>query len=382
MQHPRVLIGRALARLATSARLRALRRGVVAWRSRLQGGAPTLHYFHQPDDPYSRLLAQLLPRLQERYRVDLQTYRVAPPDAAAAPERERLQAWSRRDARRLAGALGLDPDGIPDIAGPDGTALRRRLGHYLGATLHFEGEWTWGVDRLHHLERRLAEAGLARPPQFVGEGLLWPAPALQWQRPPAAARTPTLHFYVSLRSPYTYLAIGRVRRLAEHYGAALQLRFVLPMVMRGLAVPLAKRLYIVRDAKREAERLGLRFGDIADPVGVPTERGLAVLHHAIAQGRGAAFAESFLQGVFAEGLDAGSRRGLLAIAARAGVGTAAVDAALADPSWRAVAEANRRELLALGLWGVPSFRVDDRPALWGQDRLWMLEQDLLDALAA
>jgi 2-hydroxychromene-2-carboxylate isomerase len=30
---------------------------------------------------------------------------------------------------------------------------------------------------------------------------------------------------------------------------------------------------------------------------------------------------------------------------------------------------------------VPSFRVDEQPALWGQDRLWMLEQDLLQALA-
>jgi hypothetical protein len=31
------------------------------------------------------------------------------------------------------------------------------------------------------------------------------------------------------------------------------------------------------------------------------------------------------------------------------------------------------------LWG-PSFRIDDRPMLWGQDRIWMLEQDLIASL--
>jgi 2-hydroxychromene-2-carboxylate isomerase len=59
-----------------------------------------------------------------------------------------------------------------------------------------------------------------------------------------------------------------------------------------------------------------------------------------------------------------------------------VDAALADDAWRAVAETNRLDLLSRGLWGVPSFRIDELPALWGQDRLWMLEQDLLAALGA
>ena len=35
---------------------------------------------------------------------------------------------------------------------------------------------------------------------------------------------------------------------------------------------------------------------------------------------------------------------------------------------------NREALLAAGLWGVPSFRVADFPAQWGQDRLWVVEQ--------
>jgi 2-hydroxychromene-2-carboxylate isomerase len=200
--------------------------------------------------------------------------------------------------------------------------------------------------------------------------------------PPLAspALRPTIHFYCSLRSPYTYLAISQVQRLAQHYGAALQIRFVLPMVMRGLPVPLAKRLYITRDAKREAERLGLPFGSIVDPVGTPTERGLALLHKAIALGRGVELAQSFLQGVFADGVDAGSDGGLWLLAQRAGLSQSDVHAALQEDSWRAVAEANRTDMLSRGLWGVPSLRVNEMPAVWGQDRLWMVEQDLVHAL--
>ena len=57
---------------------------------------------------------------------------------------------------------------------------------------------------------------------------------------------------------------------------------------------------------REAERMGMPFGNICDPLGRPTERGLAVLHHANETGRGEAFLLSFLKGVWADGLDGGS----------------------------------------------------------------------------
>jgi 2-hydroxychromene-2-carboxylate isomerase len=97
-------------------------------------------------------------------------------------------------------------------------------------------------------------------------------------------------------------------------------------------------------------------------------------------GRGIEMAQSFLQGVFAEGVDAGSDKGLLVLAERAGLSQDDMRAALVDESWRAVAEENRADMLTRGLWGVPSFRVNDLPAVWGQDRLWMVEQDILQVL--
>ena len=393
-------IGCAIAQLITSPALQRLRRTAFAAVRKLSGRAATVHYFHQHDDPYSQLLATYLPMMLARYRIAIVTHAVPAPDAAAAPDLQRLNLWSERDAARLRNSLPMNApqsaQSLP-IQSPTpaellrGAALRKKMGHYLGAMLYFEGEWYWGTDRLHYLEQRLYEAGLgnhrtaststSRPASGPPWAPLIPPRGLQLKPMPGQPVTPpVIHFYCSLRSPYTYLAARQVRALARHYGAELRIRFVLPMVMRGLPVPLSKRLYILRDTKREATRLGVDFGAVVDPVGKPVEAGLALLHAAVNNGQGAALLESFLSAVFAEGIDASSTPGLLHIATRAGMNAQDMQAALTDASWRDVAEANRADLLQRGLWGVPSFRVNEQSVLWGQDRLWMLEEDLLRAL--
>jgi len=386
---PRVLIGRGIARGVTSPwRLAGLRR-LYALRRRLSGQPPKLHYFHQFDDPYSQLAATQLEALQQRYRITLRCHPVPPPDERAAPQAAALSAWSQRDAARWAGHFGLamaSTNKSPLIATDSpadrerGRRLRARLGHYLGAMFYFEGEWYWGLDRLHYLEARLCAAGLACVATAAASPPLFPPPALQWRDVPHATTPPVLHFFCSLRSPYTWLAVDRVCRLAKHYGAALRIDYLLPMVMRGLPVPWIKRRYILLDTKREATRLGLPFGDIVDPVGRPTERGLAVLQQAIELGCGEAFLHSFLRGVFAEGVDAGSAAGMALLAERAGLNARDVERALASAHWRALAEGHRTDLAGHGLWGVPAFRVEGFPAVWGQDRLWMVEEDLITVL--
>jgi 2-hydroxychromene-2-carboxylate isomerase len=423
----------------TSTAFRSFRRRAAALQRRLQGKQPVVHYFHQADDPYSDLAARALPQLSKNYAIELVTHLVPPPDAGAAPDPERLQQWSLRDASELANALGLTPAlwqqipssaaltsaqtmlaGISDanefaaaaarvreafvsessdsvLAGTvtelgtdvsaalaQAAALRKNLGHYLGAMFYFEGEWYWGLDRLPFLEQRLqpfARHGQVQP--FVDRLEASIVPGLRTTEYPAVADDgrPVVDLFFSLRSPYSWLVLPRAIALAATYNARLQLRFVLPMVMRGLPIPEAKRLYIVTDTKREAERLGLPFGRIADPVGKPTERGLAVLHHALQKGQGEAFALSFMRGVFADGISARSDAGLLKICKRAGLSADDMRAALADPGWRSVAETNRAIMLAEGIWGVPAFRVNEGSTHWGQDRLWLLEKQLQAACA-
>ena len=382
-----------------------------------------IEYFHDASDPYSHLVAQILPVLKTRYAVEIRPHLVPPPPDWAAPDRQKLIDWSRRDAAQLAGRAGLaysDPGGqpsperlltaqqalasamsdghfieeaaaigswlwtgegtLPDGASDpaprlaEGEARREALGHYLAGTLYYEGEWYWGIDRLHHLERRLQTLGAAK--DKAGTGLIFAPPSLL-EPPPSspAGNSPDLHYYLSFRSPYTYIAADRAKALAEAYGATLRLRFVLPMVMRGMQVPRMKGLYILKDTAREAQCLGIPFGKVADPVGTPVERGYAILPMAIEQGKGFDFALSFMRGVWAEGIDAGSDKGLRQITERAGLDWSAARELIGGDHWKAEAEANREEMMSLGLWGVPSFRVGET-AVWGQDRLWVIENVL------
>lgn len=420
---------RLVATALTSDFLRDTRRIGYRVARKRKGGRMNADFFFQVDDPYGPLALPLLAALAARHNIALRLHLVPPPNAAAAPEANRLAALGARDAALLARALGLgaaatsipsatqvvraqriaaaaldqaqaadaliaiaracqSPDadarldrlaetyGTRDAGSTEalmqaGAARRDACGHYLGSVTHFEGECYWGVDRLHYLETRLRAADGTTAPPLCPVLDLGALPAL-----PPAETPPRLDFYLSFRSPYTLIAAERIGALAEAFGADLRLKFVLPMVMRGLPVPRAKRMYITLDTKREASRHRIRFGTIVDPVGLGVERGLAVLHQAIGHGRGLAFAQSFLRGAFADGIDMTGDAGLVKVAERAGVDAQTVRAGLADSSWRTVAEANRTDLFALGLWGVPSFQVDDRPPWWGQDRLWGVEDDL------
>jgi 2-hydroxychromene-2-carboxylate isomerase len=377
---------------------------------------PVVSWFHGAADPWSCLGVQLLPRLIAAHDVDVRVFLVPPPVAGAAPEPDRLMAWGLRDCRQLArahdlrfpdaarapdaesvraveaGLAGLPdplafaaaatdaglalwarepvtpgPGGDRDAALAEGAAALAAAGHYLPGVFAFEGECFWGVDRFPDLLERL------RPFRRGHDDL--PARLMESEATGDCGGA-ALSFFLSFRSPYTWLAAARVRALAERWKARLVLRPVLPMVMRGLPVPPAKQMYIVRDCMREAMRMGIPFGRVCDPVGPGVERGLAVLHRATALGRGPDFVESFLKGAFAEAVDATTEAGLLLMAERAGLAAADVAAALANDGWRAEAEANRAALFGMGLWGVPSFQVADRPGHWGQDRLWAVEADL------
>ena len=428
----------------TSDALRDLRRAAAEGRRRLARAPHRVCWFHQVDDSYSHLGAQVLARFAARYDVELAPRLVGPPPDDAAPERARLAAFARKDAADVAPGYGLAfprdarapaPDAValatrllagappasfaalaPAVGdalwrGDDaalaalarahapaseataqtavaaGSAERRRLGHYLGGMFHYGGEWYWGVDRLAHLERRLALLGLAReaadaplvaPPSFADA----PAPAA------AGGERLVLDYFCSLRSPYTAIAMARVLALPAHLPVDVVWRPVLPMVMRGLPVPAAKRLYIVLDTRREAARAGVAFGRVCDPVGRPVERAFSLYPWARERGRAEALLAGFTQAAFAEGIDLGTDAGLRRVVERAGLSWGEARAHLdRDGGWRDELEANRRELLALGLWGVPSFRLRGRPgepdfATWGQDRLWRIEAEIRARRAA
>lgn len=189
--------------------------------------------------------------------------------------------------------------------------------------------------------------------------------------------TRTIDFFFSFRSPYSYLAAPRAFALSDAHDVEIAFRGVIPMAMRGQSVPQAKRLHTLRDAKREAQRLGLPFGRIHDPLGDGATRCLLVAEHAVDAGRVREFVLGASRAIWAQAVDVATDAGLRGVCERAGLEWAACQAALADPALRARVDADTEALAALGHWGVPVLVLDGE-LYWGQDRI----EDLERALAA
>ena len=399
-------------------RLRARGFGTDAVRRR----APVLELYYAPGDPHSHLCAQLLAGLAPRLRGPIAVRLVGESGPEDYPERERQRAYALTDAFRIAPARGLRfPAGarIPDAAarrlaagelaqandvhafiarepevaatlfsgaapnaasgGPDVDALlvanaarRHRLGHNLPAMWQFDGDWFWGVDRLLYLEARLREHRL-----LDGDD---PLDALR----PADAALPAfpgdlgpLEFFYSFRSPYSYLAAVEMARFHREWPGGVAVRPVLPMAMRNISVPRVKRMYTVRDVKREADRRGVPFGKIADPLGAGARRCLQVFGLATGTEQQLELLVSASRAVFAEGVDVATDEGLQYVVERAGLSwpnaRARIGAGAPEPEY---AERNLADLLASGLWGVPCYRIGETFAAWGQDRFWMLREIL------
>src|SRR5258705_9370963 len=111
----------------TSERTRSLRRSLAGLARRARLAPRRIHYFHQVDDPYSHLAGQLLPPLVARYDVELVPHLVDPPSDAAAPERERLATFARRDAADVARGYRLAFPASARAAGPEPLALAQRV---------------------------------------------------------------------------------------------------------------------------------------------------------------------------------------------------------------------------------------------------------------
>ncbi len=404
-----------------------VRRSLDGAKRRIKGEQERLELYYQVDDPYSYLLAQFVPKLMEQYGIDCELTLVGQPAHDAAPEPDLRARYSIADARELAqyydvefphngtdapedglvvranqvmvlerpvvdqlraaravsaAVFANDRDAMTKAMGEFGSEASanvkptlaqgysrlRKRGHYWGGMIRFGGLWYWGVDRLHYLETALGGS----------PSLLQVRP--QTERSPArltkeAGERLTLNFYHSLRSPYSYLALARTFELAAQFDMDFNIKPVLPMVMRGFKVPLIKRMYIVRDAKREADRLGVPFGNICDPLGEGIAKCLAIFLYAQREGKGAEFLLSVGRGAWAEALNIASADDLKTIVERAGLSWADAQTAMTDDAWEAMATENRDELKVGGMWGVPGYRAGGLN-MWGQDRLDMLEDRL------
>lgn len=410
-------------------------------RQRIRAGAPhVVEYFHQVEDGYSHLAAQVLIALTQRYNIQLVCHLVTGPQGKNVAEPELLLQLSRYDAFHVAPEYGLqfpqheaplsptlaalagqilaaqadngfaarcaevgaalwagDESRLLQLASQHGSASaavtaarvaagtrrREKLKHYSGAMFYYGEEWYWGVDRLYHLEQRLAELGADRDP---GAPLLVPRPAVDAPLFKDDGRL-TLEIYASLRSPYTAISFDRAVELARSSGVNLQVKPVLPMVMRGVPATRQKGMYIFWDTAREARAAKVPFGNFYDPIGKPARRGYSLYPWAVRQGKGVQLISAFLRCAFAEGVNINTPKGLRTVVEKTGLDWSEAESVVGGEDYEPLLEANRLSMYASGLWGVPSFRLLDETgkeilALWGQDRLWLFAREIQRQLAA
>jgi 2-hydroxychromene-2-carboxylate isomerase len=417
---------------------RWIQRFLAEWKRKLTFKPHVISVFLQVDDPYSYLLSHYLPLVSSQYKnLEFRYYLCQALRHEFMPAPDMLAEYAPMECVLLAGEFGIpfldkgdapvvehrrdlldfladeqgegdfnetfrqalsvywrgDTEGVDRLLGrpqpsrPDtnilisqNQLLLRKLGHYNTATVHYGGEWYWGVDRLHYLTSRLDKLGLNRWPEQNAElASLEQAKQLSLPAavPGAAENLPPLEMFYSFRSPYSYLALQRTFDIADAFGLKLEVRPVLPMVMPGMAVPRPKLLYIAKDACREAERLGIPFGKMFDPVGLGAERCLAAFYYAKSQGRERDFLLAAGKAIWSEGVDIATDEGMEHVADGSGLFWPELKAALAPDDWRAIVEQNREAMSESGVWGVPSFRVGEL-ALWGQDRDWLLARMIED----
>ncbi|MEL6529722.1 MAG: DsbA family protein [Pseudomonadota bacterium] len=203
--------------------------------------------------------------------------------------------------------------------------------------------------------------------------------------------------YFSFRSPYSYLAVGRYRAMAEEYDLDITLRTVWPIAIRDPDIlftgnPAAPR-YILMDSFRAAQMLGIPYRwPRPDPIVQDmTTREIAkdqphiyrlgrMGQAATRRGKGLAFADEVSRIIFSGEVDDWHEGDHLAGAtARAGLDFAELEAEAVSDAEALDAEiaSNQDALEAAGHWGVPTLVLDGEP-FFGQDRIdlakWRMEQ--------
>jgi 2-hydroxychromene-2-carboxylate isomerase len=209
--------------------------------------------------------------------------------------------------------------------------------------------------------------------------------------------------YWSFRSPYSYLAVPRLRELSETYDVDVRMRPVYPLAVRSegfftkqdpLFVP-----YLVRDCRRQGEFLGLPLvWPNPDPVVIGANlNGAAEQPHldllmplgviASHKPQAMAFYDEVSRLIWS-GQDMPWNEGdkLARAIARAGLDMNELQAEAAGKTAEIAAEieANQEAHRAAGHWGVPTMVFENEP-FFGQDRLdvlvWRLKQNGLQKRA-
>lgn len=389
-------------------------------------------YFHKVDDPYSHLTAHYIEKFKDAYDVDFKAILVGEENPAALHEPSLYTDYCLKDAKRIAPYYEVDfpKNDYPEkhlvnmansilsavsseefcslaktvshaLWGGDlakleeleakhttseqdlienlkkGNQIRNDCDYYFGSAFYYEKELYWGVDRLNHLEDRLTELGVSKSSDNE------PVCLLQTKAPEImnADRKVNLTYYPSLNSPYTFVSAKRVREFKDEYPINLITRPVLPMLMRMMVIPTFKAKYIISDAAREGRKYGYEMKEIYSPIGRPARKAYSLFPVIDSMGKGFEYIDELLKASFQDGINIGDDEYLEKTVTNLSLDWSEIKKDLNTSKWKKVLNDNVEDMYQGNCWGVPSFKITDADGsnpyyVWGQDRLWLLKEEI------
>ena len=399
-----------------------------------EGRPHEVFYFHELLDPYSHITAQLINKFKAEYSVEFVPLVVNEPPSKTVHEPSMYRKYCLTDAIRIAPFYGVEfpSDKLPNdkivslaqrilcdlerdefvsriaeistlVWSGNEVALkalinegtlseevtlttisnnelkRDKVEAYMGSTFSYEGELYWGVDRLDHLEHRLKDLGLKKNVEtnYVSE-----------RKKSNSSDIPNdsnieLEFYPSLNSPYTSISLERIKLLQSNYPIKIITKPVLPMLMRNMTIPTYKARYIFRDTAREAKKYDVPFGKVISPLGKAAERAYSLFPWVDQQGQGFEYICRLMISSFRKAEDIGINSYLKVLIENLGLDWKEAQKHLDTDDWKDELEKNRLIMYEGDSWGVPSFRLVDGDktfTTWGQDRIWLIEEEIIKRL--
>ena len=400
-----------------------------------EGRPHEVFYFHELLDPYSHITAKLVSKFTSEYTIELVPMILKEPPSKTVHEPSLYRKYCLADAIKVAPFYGVEfpSNELPNekvvslaqrilcnlkkdefisciaeisslVWSSDELALetlitektlseeatltlisknedtRDELEAYMGSTFSYEGELYWGVDRLDHLELRLKDLGLKKnkDSNYVSERKKTNTSDIPKQS------NIELEFYPSLNSPYTSISLERIKLLQSTYPIKLITKPVLPMLMRNMTIPRYKARYIFRDTAREAKKYNVPFGKVISPLGKPAERAYSLFPWIDQQGYGFEYICRLMISSFRKAEDIGINSYLKELIEDLGLDWNEAQKHLDTDNWKDELEKNRLTMYEGNSWGVPTFKLVDGDktfTTWGQDRIWLIEEEIIKRLS-
>jgi 2-hydroxychromene-2-carboxylate isomerase len=196
---------------------------------------------------------------------------------------------------------------------------------------------------------------------------------------------PTINYYISLNSPWTYLGSARLAAIAKKHSCTVNVNPAkfgevfaktggLPLVMRAPE----RRAYRLMDLKRWRDHLGIPIN--IEPKHFPSDEaaGTRLVLAAKLQGKNAhALATEIGKALWEMEQSIADAAVLAAAAERAGLDAEAIrKAGPSDAELDGMHDKLTDEAIKRGVFGAPSYVLPTGEIFWGQDRLEFLERAL------